>query len=139
MNPASCLRKFLAACFYPTNSEDWYKSKGYGGEDEQEQFSQFLSSQTHEESSFYDEFKSLDLRRQFIQSGGYKLDSVLLIPQKTFSLTRNSENLYFVFFQGRGEFYESRLLCARYFSPPLRQKRSPLHTNFFAALCHPPF
>jgi len=31
------------------------------------------------------------------------------------------------------------LLCARYFSPPLRQKRSPLHTNFFAALCHPPF
>ena len=32
-----------------------------------------------------------------------------------------------------------QLLCARYFSPPLRQKRSPLHTNFFAALCHPPF
>jgi hypothetical protein len=31
------------------------------------------------------------------------------------------------------------MLCARYFSPPLRQKRSPLHTNFFAALCHPPF
>ena len=31
------------------------------------------------------------------------------------------------------------VLCARYFSPPLRQKRSPLHTNFFAALCHPPF
>lgn len=33
----------------------------------------------------------------------------------------------------------AQLLCARYFSPPLRQKRSPLHTNFFAALCHPPF
>jgi putative transposase len=31
------------------------------------------------------------------------------------------------------------LLCARYFSPPLRQMRSPLHTNFFAAICHPPF
>ena len=31
------------------------------------------------------------------------------------------------------------VLCARYSSPPLRQKRSPLHTNFFAALCHPPF
>jgi hypothetical protein len=30
------------------------------------------------------------------------------------------------------------LLCARYFSPPLRQMRSPLHTNFFAAFCHPP-
>jgi len=33
----------------------------------------------------------------------------------------------------------AKVLCARYFSPPLRQKRSPLHTNFFAALCHPPF
>ncbi len=31
------------------------------------------------------------------------------------------------------------VLCARYFSPPLRQMRSPLHTNFFAAICHPPF
>ncbi len=31
------------------------------------------------------------------------------------------------------------MLCARYFSPPLRQMRSPLHTNFFAAICHPPF
>ena len=30
------------------------------------------------------------------------------------------------------------VLCARYFSPPLRQMRSPLHTNFFAAFCHPP-
>jgi len=33
----------------------------------------------------------------------------------------------------------NKLLCARYFSPPLRQMRSPLHTNFFAAICHPPF
>ena len=34
---------------------------------------------------------------------------------------------------------ESDMLCARYFSPPLRQMRRPLHTNFFAAICHPPF
>ena len=34
--------------------------------------------------------------------------------------------------------YGKVLLCARYFSPPLRQMRSPLHTNFFAAFCHPP-
>ncbi len=108
MNTASCLCKFLAAYFYPTNSEDWYKSKGYGGQDEQEQFSQFLYSQAQEESLFHDEFKSLDLKRQFIQSGEYKLDSVLLTPQKKLGLARNSENLYFVFFQGRGEFYESR-------------------------------
>ena len=31
------------------------------------------------------------------------------------------------------------LLCARYFSPPLRQMRSPLYTNFFVLYCHPPF
>jgi hypothetical protein len=108
MNPASYLRKFFAAYCYPTNSEDWYKSKGYDGQDEQEQFSQFLSSQAQEGSLFYDEFKSVDLKRQFIQSGEYKLDSVLLTPQKKLSLAKNSKNLYFVFFQGRGEFYESR-------------------------------
>ena len=39
----------------------------------------------------------------------------------------------------RGVALAYSLLCARYFSPPLLQKRSPLHTNFFAALCHPPF
>jgi hypothetical protein len=31
------------------------------------------------------------------------------------------------------------LLCARYTSPPLRQMRSPLYTNFFVSYCHPPF
>jgi len=102
------LRKFFAASFYPTNSEDWYKSKGYDGQDQLEQFSQFLSSQDQEESIFYDEFKSLDLKRQFIQAGEYKIDSVLLTPKKKLSLERNSEDLYFVFFQGRSEFYESR-------------------------------
>jgi hypothetical protein len=108
MNAASYLCEFFAAYFYPTNSEDWYKSKGYDGRDEKEQFSQFLSSQAQAESLFYDEFKSLDLKRQFIQSGEYKLDSVLLTPQKKLTLAGNSEDLYFVFFQGRGEFYESR-------------------------------
>jgi hypothetical protein len=31
------------------------------------------------------------------------------------------------------------MLCARYTSPPLRQMRSPLYTNFFVSYCHPPF
>ena len=31
------------------------------------------------------------------------------------------------------------VLCARYTSPPLRQMRSPLYTNFFVSYCHPPF
>lgn len=133
------LRKFFASTFYPTNSEDWYKSKGYNGQDEQEQFSQFLSSQDQEGAVFYNEFKSLNLKRQFIQSGEYKLDSVLLVPQHLSHIShpeftsgsqaaeegfriesgmtlvekqmvpkKSSEDIYFVFFQGRGEFYESR-------------------------------
>ena len=32
-----------------------------------------------------------------------------------------------------------QVLCARYTSPPLRQMRSPLYTNFFVSYCHPPF
>ncbi len=102
------LRKFFATSFYPTNSDDWYKSKGYHGQDSLEQFSQFLSSQDQEGAVFYDEFKSLNLKRQFIQSGEYKLDSVLLIPQEVTNSKRKGEGLCFVFFQGRGEFYESR-------------------------------
>ncbi len=102
------LRKFFAESFYPTNADDWYKSKGYDGRDEQEQFTQFLSSQGQEGARFYDEFKSLHLKRQFIQSGEHKLDSVLLIPKNSVSSERNNEDLCFVFFQGRGEFYESR-------------------------------
>ncbi len=81
------LRKFFAASFYPTNSDDWYKSKGYDGQDSLEQFSQFLFSQGQEGAVFYDEFKSLNLKRQFIQSGEYKLDSVLLIPKNLTSRT----------------------------------------------------
>ncbi len=34
---------------------------------------------------------------------------------------------------------KKELLCARYTSPPLRQMRSPLYTNFFVSYCHPPF
>ena len=45
----------------------------------------------------------------------------------------------FIIPQGINKVIPMLMLCARYFSPPLRQKRSPLHTNFFAALCHPPF
>jgi len=39
------------------------------------------------------------------------------------------------------EWYKEKLdmLCARYTSPPLRQMRSPLYTNFFVSYCHPPF
>ena len=35
--------------------------------------------------------------------------------------------------------YRDEVLCARYTSPPLRQMRSPLYTNFFVSYCHPPF
>lgn len=102
------LRKYFAKVFYPTNSDDWYKSKGYHGKDDQECFAEFLSNQDQEGAIFYDEFKPLDLKRQFIKSGENQLDSVLLTPKKTLNSERKERDLYFVFFQGRGEFYESR-------------------------------
>ena len=46
---------------------------------------------------------------------------------------------YRVIFQTYDQSNPKEVLCAKYFSPPLRQMRSPLHTNFFAAICHPPF
>ena len=83
----------------------------------------------------------------------YSVEAVLVIGktpkipeiQKSFDLFRgNLKNISVVTFDELLEKLKElckllQLLCARYFSPPLRQKRSPLHTNFFAALCHPPF
>lgn len=40
---------------------------------------------------------------------------------------------------GVSRIWKDKVLCARYTSPPLRQMRSPLYTNFFVSYCHPPF
>ena len=57
--------------------------------------------------------------------------------------------IYFIlqlgYFRATQQFYNFEfddvleVLCARYTSPPLRQMRSPLYTNFFVSYCHPPF
>lgn len=47
------------------------------------------------------------------------------------------ENIYSDYASGKLD--DRPLLCARYTSPPLRQMRSPLYTNFFVSYCHPPF
>jgi hypothetical protein len=43
------------------------------------------------------------------------------------------------FVSGSEHVIKEVMLCARYTSPPLRQMRSPLYTNFFVSYCHPPF
>ena len=57
------LRKFFAKVFYPTNSNDWYRNKGYIGESLEGQFVDFLNCQKKPGSRFYHEFKSLKLTR----------------------------------------------------------------------------
>lgn len=102
------LRKFFAKVFYPTNSNDWYRNKGYIGESLEGQFVDFLNCQKKPGSRFYHEFKSLKLTRQYIKSGSSQLDSVLITPDKSSSEGKTGEGLYFVMFQGRCEYYESR-------------------------------
>jgi hypothetical protein len=102
------LRKFFARGFYPTESLNWYKSKGYMGEDLQQQFNDFLKKQNHEESRYFSEFQSISLSRSFIPSGEYGLDSVLVTPDAAIARGKPGEGVYFVLFQGRGEYYESR-------------------------------
>jgi len=102
------LRKFFAKTFYPTNSNDWYKNKGYKGQDDAARFANFLARQRERGARFYNEFTSLQLTRQYIQSGSNQLDSVLIVPNQDISLGKPGGGLYFIMFQGREEYYESR-------------------------------
>ncbi len=102
------LRKLFAREFYPTKSTDWYKNKGYVGANMEERFADFVSSQKQSGAIFYHEFQELQLSRHIIASGGEKLDSVLITPEQSISYGKPGDGLYFIMFQGRGEYYESR-------------------------------
>ena len=67
------LRKVFTRGFYPTKSSNWYKNKGYIGENLQQQFADFLGKQSKEGSRYFKEFQPLSLTRQFIPSGKYNL------------------------------------------------------------------
>ncbi len=102
------LRKVFTRGFYPTRSLNWYKNKGYVGEDLQQQFADFLSKQSIDGSRYFKEFQSLSFTRQYIQSGEHKLDSVLVVPDAAIARKKPGADIYFILFQGRGEYYESR-------------------------------
>lgn len=102
------LTDFFAKRFYPTNQKNWYKLKKYKGKTHQEVFDDFLLSQRKEGSLFYNEFKDLFIKRQYIESPSGKLDSVLITPDKKQSSGKPGENLYFIMFSGSREYYESR-------------------------------
>ncbi len=101
------LQKYFVKKFYPCIKRDWYVDKGYVGLDDQERFDHFIKMQKSEDAIFYKEFQHVCLSRQFIQTkNNEKLDSVLITPKNPINI--NNKELYFVFFQGRGEYYESR-------------------------------
>jgi len=102
------MRNVFTRGFYPTKSTNWYKNKGYVGDDAQQQFADFLGKQSIEGSVYFKEFQSLSFTRQYIPSGVYKLDSVLVTPDSNIAKGKPGEGVYFVLFQGRGEYYESR-------------------------------
>lgn len=102
------LRRLFANKFYPTKYFNWYKEKGYIGENLQQQFSDFLSKQSQKGALYFKEFQSLSLSRQFIPSGKENLDSVLITPHTKVAEGKAGQGVYFILFQGRGEYYESR-------------------------------
>lgn len=102
------LCKFFAKMFYPTNRIDWYKIKKYQGGDHASRFADFVAVQKRKGSRFYQDFQSLKLTRQYIMSGDKKLDSVLMVPSPNIAKGKVGSGLYFILFQGRGEYYECR-------------------------------
>jgi hypothetical protein len=102
------LGKLFAKLIYPTKRRNWYKNKGYHGDDEMEQFNNFVLSQKNKDAIFYKEFRNLKLKRQFINSGDHRLDSVMISVTNDSYKTRERVGLCFVFFQGKNEYYESR-------------------------------
>lgn len=126
------LSKFFCKRFYPARHRDWYKNKGYVGDNDQEIFGNFLSKQRLEDGIFYDCFIDLQISRFKVQSGIEFLDCVEFVPdnqhifgQMPCSFIISEQNIstsgqgvgkVFVLFQGRAEYYESRfrdmaLLC----------------------------
>jgi hypothetical protein len=57
---------------------------------------------------YYKEFQGLNFARQYIASGDNQLDSVLISPSQKSAEGKAGKDNYFIFFQGRGEYYESR-------------------------------
>ena len=102
------LRRIFACQFYPTRYSNWYKEKGYVGESLQQQFADFLRKQSQKGALYFKEFQLLSLTRQFIPSRNDSLDSVLIIPNAKIAEGKAGQGVYFIFFQGRGEYYESR-------------------------------
>ena len=102
------LRSYFAKIVYPTISANWYNKKGYKGENSDKQFTDFLATQSKKNALFYQEFKSLKLTQQYINSGSNKLDSVLLTPDKSYSTGKPGTGLYFLMFFGSREYYEGR-------------------------------
>lgn len=102
------LQKLFARRLYPVSKRDWYKNKGYMGENSQEKFNNFLLAQTKPNSPLFGEFEFLDITRQFIKSTQFKLDSVIITPNKKISYNKAGYGLIFIMFQGRSEYYESR-------------------------------
>lgn len=101
------LRRYFARKIYPVYRGDWYKRKGYAGESHLERFANFLATQRHPDALYYHEFKSLELVRKFVDSGGFRLDTVWVSP-KDIDNADFASRLWILCFQGRREYYESR-------------------------------
>jgi len=102
------LNKIFASIFYPTNRNDWFRSKGYLGSSPEARFQDFLVKQKIEGAHFYLEFMALEITRQFIPSDYGSLDSVIMTPEKIHAKNHPGYGLFFIMFQGRGEYYEGR-------------------------------
>lgn len=106
------LKKFLSYVFckrfYPTVRRDWYKNKGYFGNDKQEIFQDFLKSQRQVTGKYYSCFQDLDLARFGVRSGDAMLDCVKISPAFEEAASLPGYGLFIIMFQGRGEYYEAR-------------------------------
>lgn len=103
-----CLSKILTKVLYPTKSFNWYINKGYTGKNLHQQFIDFINKQSLEGAQYFKEFRFLNLTRQFIPSIKGNLDSVIITPDSTIIANKPGKGVYFILFQGTGEYYESK-------------------------------
>lgn len=101
------LAKFFCKKFYPTKNLNWYKNKGYKGNNAEEVFADFLLKQSDTGSQFFDCFQNLSIKRFSISSEEYLLDTVRLMPAIQ-DAKLPGYGCVIIMFQGRGEYYESK-------------------------------
>ena len=130
------LQKMIANILFPSNSSDWYASKGYKADAEigADAFDDFITKQSKPDSQYYKEFQNLNWQRDMVSSqlvSGDKcqLEVMRTTPDKTITdLNQAGNGKHIVYFPGADTYYQA---CFRDISAAAKETGATIHAFNF--------